>query len=55
MKKVFQWWKRWRCRHTWRPARTSYGPAKHCAGCDTTIQLSDAEFYAQFERIPHFI
>jgi len=50
-----RWWKRRHCRHNWRPARTSIGPAKHCDRCYSTVQMTEEEFYAWFERIPYYI
>jgi hypothetical protein len=50
-------WPAWLCRlgfgpcpHRWRPGLTSMGPARHCGLCETTEQLEDWEFYAQFGR-----
>ena len=40
------------CRHKWRPAITSKGPARHCYFCGHTEKLTEAEFYAQFGRMP---
>jgi len=49
---LLAWWKVLVCTHFWRPAITSKGPAKHCMHCQTTIQISEADFYAQFGRMP---
>lgn len=46
------WWKRIWCEHFWRPALTSKGAAMFCDYCETTIQLSEQEYYARFGRIP---
>jgi len=40
------------CRHSWRPARTSTGPARFCFRCNATEKLTEAESFAQFDRIP---
>ncbi len=49
------WLRKMKHQHDWRPARTSLGPAKYCDTCEKIVQLSDEEFYAEFERIPHYI
>lgn len=41
------------CQHHWRPAHTSKGPARYCAACDKTEQLTVQMFYAQFGTMPH--
>ena len=49
---VLQWARKRKCRHRWRPAATSKGPARHCAGqCGETEVLSTAEFYAEFGEV----
>ena len=40
------------CEHDWRPAITSLGPARYCDICTVTEQITEAEFYAQFGRMP---
>lgn len=42
-----------KCAHIWRPAVTSYGPAKLCAACDKLVHLTKEEYYAQFGTLPH--
>jgi Zn finger protein HypA/HybF involved in hydrogenase expression len=49
---LIAWWVNFRCNHCWRPALTSKGPAKYCPHCHTTTQLSEADFYAVFGRMP---
>jgi hypothetical protein len=48
-----EWFKRKTCPHLWQPALTSRGPARHCQICDTTLDLSEPEFYARFGRMPY--
>jgi len=60
MTKLKLWWKQWRCEHYWRPALLSRLPGRYrefygvkvCDYCEKRVQLSDAEFYAQFGRMP---
>lgn len=50
---VLAWLSGATCPHIWRPAMTSVGPAKHCPHCKSTEQITLAEFYAQFNRMPY--
>ena len=43
------------CKHKWRPALLNNTPVRHCTQCNTTEPLTDAEFYAQFGKMPHKI
>ena len=40
------------CGHKWRPGLTSRGAARYCNICEAIQDLSDAEFYAYFGRMP---
>jgi len=40
------------CKHFWRPAITSKGPAKMCDYCTKVVKLTQEEFYAEFGRMP---
>lgn len=49
--------KQWLCRHRWRPAlRSGVRPpneaVRYCDRCDKREVISEAEFYAQFGRMP---
>ena len=52
IRRLLAWWKRRRCKHVWRPAVSSRGPAKYCDRCETTVRLDAPEFYAVFGRMP---
>jgi hypothetical protein len=41
------------CKHIWRGARTSLGPAKYCDKCGSIVQINSADYYAQFGHMPH--
>ena len=39
------------CKHPrWRPAVSNRAPAKWCAECGVTVNITEAEFYALFDR-----
>jgi hypothetical protein len=52
LRKRLEWTQR-RCKHAvQRPAVTSRGPASQCPACLVVMDLTIAEFYARFGRMP---
>jgi hypothetical protein len=61
-RKIIDWMFQMVCKHEWRPARrtmrSSYGfhqghiHVKVCGKCRIEVPLDDAQFYAQFGRMP---
>lgn len=43
-----QAWREWLCDHWWRPCSYHLHPAKVCDDCGKLVQLTPAEFYAEF-------
>lgn len=54
LRRLFSCWIKPKCRHVWRPALFGVGgkPTRTCGRCGAWENLSEAEFYAQFGRIP---
>ncbi len=62
--RLVKWWKQLWCEHHWRPALQTRMPSKIdgygrqdyglrvCDYCKKIDPLTDAEFYAQFGRMP---
>jgi hypothetical protein len=38
------------CKHKWRPARTTFAPARYCDHCELVETISPETFYALFGR-----
>jgi hypothetical protein len=46
-------WKQCNCEHFWRPGiKSGNKQVKVCDYCDKEVELTVAEFYAQFGRMP---
>lgn len=41
------------CKHHWRPALGMNKPVRYCDLCDLHEPITEAEFYAQFGKMPH--
>ena len=41
------------CKHHWRPALGMNLPVRYCDICERHEEMTEAEFYAQFGKMPH--